>query len=634
MTTRVSTTFENDAPLPLGFAFGGARCGIKQARSDLGVLISDRPAVAAGTFTVNRMRAPCVSRNAELLPAEGVRAVAVNSGNANAMTGSHGVEANRQIAAAFAGALDVEPATVLTASTGIIGVPLPAELVAEAAPALVEHAGADPRPFAEAILTTDTGTKLAWVELEIGGRPVRITGVAKGSGMVHPNMATTLAFVSTDARISPAALQRLLGEVVDDTFHAITVDGDTSTNDMVLVLANGASDVAVEGEALAAFRDGLFAVLDSLARQVVRDGEGATRTLEVEVTGAPDAHTARAIARGVCRSNLVKCSAFAGQAEWGRVAMAVGHAAAELALDLDPSSLTIAAQGTVLYDRDGPKPGVHAANLRRLLRQGEVRWTVDLGLGSASGRAMGCDLSYDYVRINADEAKQIEVGRAGQVSRNLSLAAYSPRLKQQLLVEGLAYVRRFTGMRALVYLQPSACRTGDPVTSLARDLELCVDAGLRPLAVVPSTDAADVIAKHMQSTGHFVSSVPPEPVAIGRFLDNGHCCVLVREQPDPDAIVDLALKLGIQKLLALGTDPGIRDAHGFVQRVSPDSLLAGLERGRFDTTDPDLLVLARQAAARGVPALHVIDARVPHALVGELFTDEGIGTLVTRQALA
>jgi hypothetical protein len=241
-------------------------------------------------------------------------------------------------------------------------------------------------------------------------------------------------------------------------------------------------------------------------------------------------------------------------------------------------------------------------------------------------------MSYDYVRINADEAKQIEVSRAGGGTRNLTLAAYSPQLKHQLLCEGLAYVRRFTGLKVMVYLQ---LREGlsDPIAALARDLELCLDAGLKPLAVLPDEASVKTIADHMHEAGHFAAPVPPDPVSINNFLDRGHLCLLVREAPDPEAIVDLALKLGIQKLIALGNDQGLRDAHGFVQRLSPDTLLAGLERGRFDASDPDLLVLARHAANRGVPALHIIDARVPHAVVGELFTDEGIGTLITRQAL-
>ena len=447
-------------------------------------------------------------------------------------------------------------------------------------------------------------------------------------------MATTFGFVMTDAAIAPAKLQAMMSDAIGRTFNAITVDGDSSTNDMVIALANGSSGRHVEGEgAEALFATALEAVLLSLAKQVARDGEGATRLLTVEVTGAPTDDDARQLARGVCRSSLVKCSAFAGQPEWGRVSMAIGQVALQLGLDLHPSTLTIHAQGTLLYDPSGPKLGHNTASLRAGLQQTEVHWKVDVGMGGAGkSTAYGCDLSYDYVRINADESKQIEVSRSGVVSRNLSLAAYSPRLKHQLLVEGLSYVRRFVGMRALIYM-PNLENLDAPVTSLAGDLELCLDAGLKPLALLPTASAVESIADHMRKAGRFAATVSPDPVSISNLLDRGHLCLLPQNCPAPDTIVDLALKLGIQKMIVLGPDGGLQDKHGLVQRLSPDTFLTGLERGRFDATDPELLVLARHAAKRGIPAFHAIDGRIPHAVVGELFTDEGIGTLMTRQAL-
>ena len=622
-------------PVP-GFRFGGVRCGIKHARPDLALIVSDRPVAAAGCFTQNKVRAACVDRNAAMLPTDGMRAVLINSGNANAMTGPGGVTANERMAAAAASALGLQPEAVLTGSTGIIGVPLPIELIEEAAPTFEATLEEDPRNFAKAILTTDTCTKVASTTVKLPGHdtPVRLLGVAKGSGMIHPNMATTFGFVLTDAAIAPAKLQDMLTPAVDRTFNAITVDGDSSTNDMVLALSNGASGVHVEGEATeAVFAHALEEILLALAKQVARDGEGATRLLEVEVCGAPSDLIARQLARGVCRSSLVKCSAFAGQPEWGRVSMAIGQVAADLGLDLDPAELTIHAQGTLLYDRAGPKLGHNSASLRAGLQQTEVRWSIDVGMGGeASSTAYGCDLSYDYVRINADESKQIEVSRSGGVSRNLSLAAYSPRLKHQLLCEGLSYVRRFMGTRAMVYL-PNLENLDAPVSSLANDLELCLDAGLKPLALLPTSSAVETIAEHMHQAGRFAATVSPDPVSISNLLDRGHLCLLPRSNPAPDTIVDLALKLGIQKLIVLAPDGGLRDKHGLVQRLSPDTFLTGLERGRFDATDPELLVLARHAAKRGIPAFHAIDGRIPHAVVGELFTDEGIGTLITRQAL-
>lgn len=622
--------------VPRGFGFSGVRCGIKPGRSDLGLILSATPAVAAGVFTRSPVRAACCNRNAALVPREAVQAIIVNSGNANAMTGAAGARANEVVAEELAKLLGAGADKVLTASTGVIGVPLPVDLITDGLDALVSNQANDPRPFAQAILTTDTGTKFAHVEVVLPGdtTAVRLLGIAKGSGMIHPNMATTLGFVCTDAKVSPALLQRLLSAAITPSFNAISVDGDTSTNDMVLVLANGASNVEVEDEArVGAFAAALQAVLVELAKQVARDGEGATRLLEVEVTGAPDDATAALVARGVAKSNLVKCSVFAGLPNWGRVAMAVGQAALEHGVAVVPEHLKISACGHVLYDGRGERSEFKPPELKRKLRESHVQWSIDLGLGAGRFVAFGCDLSYDYVRINADEDKGITVGPGGQLSRTLTLSAYSPRLKQQLLVEGLAYVRRFMGLKLMVYVQPVARGRGESIAGLAQDLELCLDAGLKPLVVVPDNEAAQMIAEHTRKSGHFSTMVAPDPLSIGQLLDRGHLCILVREASAPDATVDLALKIGIQKLVALGTEQGLRDAHGFVQRLSPETLLAGLERGRFDESDPDLLVLARHAAMRGVPALHILDARLPHAVVGELFTDQGVGTLVTRQAL-
>ncbi|MCA9651474.1 MAG: bifunctional glutamate N-acetyltransferase/amino-acid acetyltransferase ArgJ [Myxococcales bacterium] len=631
----VVTTADDPEALPRGFTFGAVRCGIKQGRPDLGIVRSDRPASAAGVFTRNPARAACVERDAGLLPSARIGAVLINSGNANAMTGPEGEQANDEIAREAAGALGVEPSQVLTLSTGVIGVVLPADLVTRALPSLLDEASPDPMPFARAILTTDTVTKVARVELTLPGSeaPVRLLGIAKGSGMIHPNMATTLAVVCTDAAVAPELLQGMLREGADASFNGICVDGDTSTNDAVTVLANGAAEIHVETpQQQAAFAAALHAVLGSLAQQVVVDGEGATRLLEVHVHGAPDDRVARLVARGVCRSSLVKCSTFAGHPDWGRVAAAVGQAVLEHELPVDPRRITIAAQGIELYDGTGPCVGVKIAEVNRRMRETTVRWTLGLGDGPGEHRGLGCDLSYDYIRINADEAQQIEVSGDGVVRRNLGLASYSPRLKHQLLVDGLAYVRRFMGLRMMVYLPPQPV-DADTLDKLAQDLELCLDANLRPLLVVPSEDAARRVHDRLRGTGHYTAAVAPDPININRMLDRGHLCVMVRDRPVPHAIVDLAIKLGMHKLIALSNEEGLRDAYGFVQRLAPENFLMGLERGRFSTTNPDLLVLAKHAATRGVPALHLLDLRLPHALVGELFTDEGIGSLITRQAI-
>lgn len=633
-TPEVSTRLRTQVPLPGGFSWAAARCGIKQGRPDVGIIVSEPPARAAACFTRNEVRAPCVDRNAGLVPSASIKAVVVNSGNANALTGALGKQTNDGIAAELASVLKVEASAVLTASTGVIGVPMPGDLVERALPNVVERADGDPSGFATAILTTDSGTKVAHVEVTLPGktRPIRILGIAKGSGMIHPDMATTLGFVMTDADIDQTLLHELLSSIVDDTFNAITVDGDTSTNDMVIALANGTSGVTVKGDPeVGAMAHALAAVLDSLAEQVARDGEGATRLLEVEVTGAPDRSTARMIARGICRSSLVKCSVFAGQPDFGRIAMAAGQVAHEQSLPLDAAKLSIYAQGIRLYSPDGPD-GVQTNDVVRRLREPTVRWTVDLGQGDHHFVARGCDLSYDYVRINADESTQIEVSAEGTVSRNPMLAAYSPRLKHQLLVEGLTYVRRFTALKMLVYIPPSVGGK-DLIDNVAKDLELCLDAGLRPVVSVPTQAAADLIAARLKEAGHFTSAVSPDPNRMSRLLDRGHLCVLVKSAPEPSAIVDLAIKIGASKLLMLTNESGLLDAQGHVQRVSPENFAMGLQRGRFEATHADTLVLAKHATTRGVPALHLLDARVPHAIVGELFTNDGIGTLITRQTI-
>jgi acetylglutamate kinase len=629
----VETHLSSTTPLPRGFTFAGVRCGIKQGRADLGMIRSDRPAVGVGSFTTNPVRAPSVDRNGRLLPSSNIHAILINAGNANAMTGPRGAKDNEAMATHLAAALGVPADGVLTASTGMIGVPLQIELIAEAIPRVLDVASADPMPFAAAILTTDTCEKVAWAEVEVpGGDPVRILGVAKGSGMIHPNMATTLGYVVTDAAIDAEILLGMLRASIPDTFNGITVDGDTSTSDQVIVLANGASERKIEGEATARFAAALHAVIGSLARQVAADGEGATRLFEVEVTGAPSVEAARHVARGVCKSSLVKCSVFAGQADWGRIAAASGQAGLEHGIPIDQYKMTIRAQGLALYTPAGPVPEIKSSEVTRRLREPTVRWSVDLGLGEHRFLAFGCDLSYDYIRINADEAKQVQVTADGGVYRKWSLGAYAPEVKHQLLIDGLGYVRKFLGLRMLVNV-PTGIDDRELGDTLGRDLSLCLDAGLRALVVVPSEAIAQQILEHATQWGHHATKVAPDPAAIGRLLDRGHLCVLIREEPVPAAIVDLAIKLGIQKLITFVDEPGLCDATGPVQRLSPETFLMGEERGRFDGAHADTLVLAKHAATRGIPALHLLDARVPHALVGELFTDEGIGTLITRQAM-
>jgi glutamate N-acetyltransferase/amino-acid acetyltransferase len=392
-------------PAPAGFVFAGVHSGVKRSRLDLGLIHAPHGADVAGVYTRNPVRAACVDRNAALTPGR-THAVVVNAGNANAMTGAEGVRANQDLAEAAAKQLGVMPGAVLTSSTGVIGVPLPVERIAAAMPQL--NGGEDAESstaFEHAILTTDTGTKSARVRVELeDGRFAELYGAAKGSGMIHPDMATTLGFVCTDAEIPAEVLQAMLDAHVVTTFNAITVDGDTSTNDTVLVLASGAGEAAVHDEATRErFAEALFAVLRSLARQVAADGEGASRLLELVVEGAPDDAVAQFVARTIATSPLFKCSVFAGAAGFGRLAAAAGRALLAAGIRTPVPAMSIWAAGVplVLGGRVLGLDTEATASLERALSEGEVRWTVDLGLGSGRFVAWGCDLSPEYIRINA-----------------------------------------------------------------------------------------------------------------------------------------------------------------------------------------------------------------------------------------
>jgi glutamate N-acetyltransferase/amino-acid acetyltransferase len=644
-TMRISTSLDAPLSLPAGFAFAGVNAGIKRSRKDLGMIRCTSPAGAnaAGVFTRNLVRAACVDRCASLLPASGVRAVLVNSGNANAMTGAAGVTSNQAMAEAAAKPLEAHSSAVLTCSTGVIGVPLDIQKIVDAMPSLCGELSDDPRGFASAILTTDTVTKVAHGELRVRGESgelgvVRLFGVAKGSGMIHPNMATTLGYVCTDAAIAPEQLHALLREAIEPTFNAITVDGDTSTNDTVLALASGESGVEIrDREALAQFGAALEAVLRSLAAQIARDGEGATRLLEIEVRGAPNVAIAKAIARGCVRSSLFKFSVFAGEAAgWGRLGAAAGQAALEAGfLELDRADIAIDAQriplvrGGAFVGLTGELPDI--GELARRLREPTVRWEVRVGDGPGSFTALGCDFSYDYVRINADESLQMVVGSEGQVGRNVGLGSYTPILKHQLLVDGLSYVRRFTGLRVMVHLSGSAAVKPMLLASVARDLELMLSAELRVLVVVPDADVLTGLRNDFSDGAYRLAEVPNDPTRISARLDRGQACVLIQPRPDPGELVALAVRLGLAKLLSLADDQGLRDAGGLVSELSPEQALVGLDRGRFSTDADENLAFARHAARQGLAALHLIDGRMPHALVAELFTEQGVGTLVTRQ---
>ncbi len=375
---------------PKGFQFAGVRCGLKNKRNDLGLLVSDVPARAAGVFTQNVVRAACVDHSRAVLSSGTLRALVVNSGNANCCTGEQGARDTARMAQLAVAALNLEDQPVAVASTGVIGQLLDMAKVERGVFSAASQLGADVRPFMDAILTTDLVEKHA--SATIGG--AQILGVAKGSGMIAPNMATMLAFVVTDAAIGDYDLQAMWKRVMDRSFNRVTVDGDTSTNDMALLLANGLSgETPTETELEAA----LLEVADSLSRQIARDGEGATKLLEIQVTGSANP---RRIAESIANSPLVKTAMFGCDPNWGRILMAAGKA--EVPFETESVVLTLKSSGEdhVLFEAGSPAP-FDPKKVSSSLKSDHV--IVDLYLGPGETETVyTCDFGYGYVRINAE----------------------------------------------------------------------------------------------------------------------------------------------------------------------------------------------------------------------------------------
>jgi glutamate N-acetyltransferase / amino-acid N-acetyltransferase len=383
-----------------GFVAGAVAAGVKQAgttRPDVALIASTAEHChAAGVFTTNQViAAPCVVTRKHLAKGH-LRGIVVNSGNANACTGPQGERDAVAMATAAAAVLGVDPHEIAVASTGVIGVPLPMDRVAPAIGRIaLAVSGWD--DASRAIMTTDTRPKVAEREVVLSGGTVRIGGIAKGAGMIHPNMATLLTFVTTDAHIDGAALRPMLRAAADDTFNAISVDGDTSTNDTLLVLANGASGVRVGAVDGSTFLDGLTAVCLDLARAVVADGEGVTKVFEVRLRGAASESDARLAARTITTSNLVKTAIHGADPNWGRILAAAGRSGAKV----DPAKTTVRIGDVAVFAQGSPQR-FDAGAVRALFTKPEIVIEVDLGLGDSTARAWGTDLSAEYVRINAD----------------------------------------------------------------------------------------------------------------------------------------------------------------------------------------------------------------------------------------
>ncbi|MHB8766104.1 MAG: bifunctional glutamate N-acetyltransferase/amino-acid acetyltransferase ArgJ [Deferrisomatales bacterium] len=386
---------------PRGFRFGAVEAAVKKpGRLDLGVVWCEVDAAVAGVFTRNRVVAAPVVLCREGVARGTARAILVNSGNANACTGDRGLADARRLAARAAGALGVAPEAVLPCSTGVIGLPLPLARMEAALPGLPAALGDDPEPLARAIMTTDRFPKVSRRTVALAGREVRLLGLAKGAGMIRPDMATMLAFIVTDAPVGAAALQGALSRAVEDTFNRITVDGDTSTNDTALALASGlAGGEPLERDpaALAAFEGALGEVCRDLARMMVKDGEGATKVVDVRVTGAATDAAALQIARTVAESPLVKTALHGQDPNWGRIAGALGRSGA---WDGGPFHIAI---GGVPVVRAGLGLGPDAeAHAHRAMEAPEYEILVSVEEGEGEASVTTCDLTAEYVRINAD----------------------------------------------------------------------------------------------------------------------------------------------------------------------------------------------------------------------------------------
>ena len=388
-----------------GFQAAGVHCGVRKnkEKKDLALIYSSVKCAAAAVYTQNLVKgAPITVTKANI--ADGyAQAVVCNSGNANTCN-ANGIEIAEGMCDLTAKALNINAKDVIVASTGVIGQQMSMDPFISGIPACAKQLGMNNSDAAEAIMTTDTAKKEQAVSFEIGGTECRMGGMAKGSGMIHPNMATMLVFITTDAAITPVMLQKSLSHVVDYTFNMISVDGDTSTNDTCAVMASGLAGNALidsEGEAYDAFCAALYEVMKNLSRCIAADGEGATKLLECTVSGAADLATARTAAKAVICSSLVKAAMFGADANWGRVLCAVGYCGKEL--DVNRIDVDFASEaGSIPVCRMGAGVEFSEETAKEILLKNEIRILVNLNSGSESATAWGCDLTYDYVKINGD----------------------------------------------------------------------------------------------------------------------------------------------------------------------------------------------------------------------------------------
>ncbi len=392
---------------PKGFSATGAHIGLKKKKKDLALIWSAVPATAAAVFTTNVVKAAPILWNQKVIEKQtNVQGIVINSGNANACTGKIGIVHAETMAQTFATCKGTKADEIFVASTGIIGLPLPIECLKEGIKTTYTELGDNDesgKAAAEAIMTTDLTSKEFSVSIEISGKTVTFGGMAKGSGMIHPNMATMLAFITTDACISGPILQKCLLKSVQQTYNMISVDGDTSTNDMVLVLANGLAEnkpiTDENSDDYKKFSAALNEVNTYLAKAIVNDGEGATKLLEVTVQGANNVEDAQKLSKSVISSNLVKAAFYGEDANWGRIIVALGYGG----VPFDPNRVSInfaSNAGQISLMNAGEPAVVDESNAAKILKERDIRVLIDLDSGNSSATAWGCDLSYEYVRIN------------------------------------------------------------------------------------------------------------------------------------------------------------------------------------------------------------------------------------------
>ncbi len=389
-----------------GFTANGIHCGIRKnkIKKDLSLIFSEKKASAAAVYTTNLVKGAPLTVTKRNISNGYAQAIVCNSGNANTCNAG-GEQVAEEMCALVGNALSIDATDVVVASTGVIGQPLDVEPIANGMDELVKGLSADGgASAAEGIMTTDTIKKEIAVEFEIGGKTCKIGGIAKGSGMIHPNMATMLVFITTDCAISPAMLQKALSSDIADTFNMVSVDGDTSTNDMVTVLANGMAgnkEITEDNDDFKNFMKALNTVTIHLCRMIAGDGEGATKLLECNVSGAKDVYTAKVVAKSVICSSLLKAAMFGADANWGRVLCAIGYSGA----DVDVTKVGVSFKsdkGIIEVCRDGAGVEFSEEKAKEILLEKEIEIIVTLGSGNGNATAWGCDLTYDYVKINGD----------------------------------------------------------------------------------------------------------------------------------------------------------------------------------------------------------------------------------------